>query len=235
MREVKIACTGYSVSADWYQGTKKEQILLVLIGWTANRSSYQDLVSHIVDATGMSALVLEYSGHGDSPFDVMETRPAQHFLEVIYAYDWLRSKYPHAHISVMGTSYGGYLATQLTKYRTFDNLVLRVPAIYQPSDFYTLNKDIDRQWTDHVYREDADLLAKHPLLARASNFKGKTLVVVHEFDEQVPKETTDAFIKTFDAEVYLAKGFSHSVNPASPTQDIPTYQKTISKWLAHRI
>src|SRR5206468_9462352 len=120
-----------------------EQILLVLPGWTSTKAKQNDLVSHIVESTGISALVLEYSGHGDSPFDVMETRPAQHFLEVICAFDWLKSKYPTAHISVMGGSYGGYLATQLTKYRQFDNLVLRVPAIYQPVDFYTLNKDID--------------------------------------------------------------------------------------------
>jgi len=235
MTEVKIECTGYSVVADWYEGINKDQILLVLIGWTSNRTKYKELISKLIESTGMNALVLEYSGHGDSPFDVMETRPAQHFLEVIYAYDWLHSKYPEAHISVMGTSYGAYLATQLTKYREFDNLVLRVPAIYQPSDFYTPNKDIDRQWTDHVYREDAELLAKHPLLARASNFKGNTLVVVHENDEQVPKETTDAFIKTFNADVYLAKGFPHSFNPALPAEDIRKYQNAISDWLNKNI
>jgi predicted alpha/beta-fold hydrolase len=224
-----IECTGYSVVADLYAGQAKT-ILLSLVGWTSSRRQYSDIVSAIVKNTGMPALVFDYSGHGDSPFDVWQTRPAQHFLEVICAFDWIRDTYPDYKIAVMGTSYGGFLATQLTKYRAFDQLVLRVPAIYQPSDFYTRQRDIDREWTDTVFRHDAQALAKHPLLSRASNFKGRTLVIVHEKDAEVPVQTTDAYIKAFGADVYLAKGFPHSVGKL-PRDQIIDYQNTISDWL----
>jgi uncharacterized protein len=229
----EIECTGYSVKADWYKTENTNEIVLSLIGWTSNRKRYNDILSAICTKTGKSALVFDYSGHGDSPFDVNTTRPAQHFLEVICVFDWLKDKYPDAKITVMGTSYGGYLAVQLTKYRTFENLVLRVPAIYKPSDFYTLNKAInsDEGWAaKDEFRRDIDALAKHPLLARASSFKGRTLVVVHENDEQVPKETTDAFIKTFNADVYVAMGFPHSIYD-QPREQIIDYQNAISKWL----
>jgi alpha-beta hydrolase superfamily lysophospholipase len=229
----EIECTGYSVKADWYETKNTDEIILSLIGWTSNRKKYNDILSAICTKTGKSALVFDYSGHGDSPFDVSTTRPAQHFLEVICVFDWIKEKYPNAQITVMGTSYGGFLATQLTKYRTFQNLVLRVPAIYKPSDFYTLNGDInsDEGWAaKDAFRRDVEALSKHPLLARVSNFKGKALIVVHENDEQVPKETTDAFTNAFNADVHIAKGFPHSIYN-QPTEKVAEYQSAISDWL----
>lgn len=233
VKTIKIECSGYSVDADLYEGKKQDEILLTLIGWQSNRKSYEDILSTIVSQSGMSALVFDYSGHGDSQFDINKTRPAQHFLEVIYVFDWLKDQYPNAKISVMGASYGAFMATQLTKYRPFEKLVLRVPAIYMPSDFYTLNGTInsDDGWAaKDSFRRDEEALAKHPLLARASNFKGKTLVVVHGNDEQVPKATTDAFIRTFKADVYEAEGFPHSVH-TMPREQINAYQAKISDWL----
>ena len=233
MKTIKIPCPGYEVVADWYETDDTKNIILFLIGWTSNRAKYKPLIEALQAITGYSALVFDYSGHGDSPFDIGETRPAQQFLEVICVFDQLKARHPDAAISIVGTNYGGFLATQLTKYRQFDKLALRVPAIYKPSDFYTLNKDIDREWTNKVFRKDVEALAKHPLLARASSFKGRTLVVVHENDELVPKETTDAFIKAFGAETYLAKGFTHDFDPVSKSpEQIKEYQAAIGHFLA---
>lgn len=232
-KTLDIVCTGYSVKADWYETDTTDEIILLLIGWKSNRKKYNGILSAICNKTGKSALVFDYSGHGDSPFDVNTTRPAQHFLEVICVFDWLKERYPNANITVTGTSYGGFQAIQLTKYRIFDKLILRVPAIYKPSDFYTLNKYInsDEAWAARdAFRRDVDSLCKHPLLAKAANFVGKTLVVVHENDEQVPKETTDVIINAFRADVYLAKGFPHSIYE-QPRENIIQYQSAISDWL----
>ncbi|MEO6761429.1 MAG: alpha/beta fold hydrolase [Candidatus Saccharimonadales bacterium] len=230
---IKIECSGYSVDADWYAGNTSDEIVLVLIGWASSRKSQSNLIEGLMERTGMSVLTFDYSGHGDSPIDINGTRPAQHFLEVIYVFDWLRNKYPNAKVTVVGASYGGYLATQLTKYRTFEKLILRVPAIYLPSDFYTSNDDLHngagRKRTD-AFRLDSEALAKHPLLARAGSFKGKTLVVVHENDERVPKSTTDAYIKAFGADVYVAKGMPHSLHDI-PSSELIDYQAKISDWL----
>jgi predicted esterase YcpF (UPF0227 family) len=233
IKTINIECTGYSVVADFYNGKTEDKVLLVLIGWTSNRESYSDIITALTEQTGMSALVFDYSGHGDSPFNIANTRPAQHFLEVICVFDWLKKHYPSAEINVMGTSYGGYLASQLTKYREFNNLILRVPAIYLPSDFYTLNSEInsDAGWaTNNSYRNDPKSLAIHPLLAGASKFKGRVLVVVNEKDEQVPNPTTDAYIKAFNADVYLVKGFPHSIQ-GMPRDQINAYQTKLADWL----
>lgn len=229
MNKIQINCVSYSIAADLYEnGTDK--IMLVLPGWTSSKASYKDLVSFIVHEAKTSALVIDYTGHGESPFDAMEVRPAQHFLEVIAAFDWIKQNYPHAEISVMGTSYGGYMAVQVTKYRDFASLVLRVPAIYAPRDFYSLNKDIDRQH-ERRYREDQEFLDTHPLLARASKFEGRTLVVWHELDEYVPKETTNKYIEIFKADNYLAKGWKHSFKADAPEEEKLAYKKAITDWL----
>ena len=232
MKNITIECSGYSVAADWYEGKSSDKILLALYGYSSKKANQMELISSIVASTGMSALVFDYSGHGESPFKLEDTRPAQHFLEIIYAFDWLKGQYPNTEISVMGTSYGGFLATQLIKYRSFKNLILRAPAIYKPSDFYTTWRNIDRDWTRNVFRKDVEALAAHPLLARASKFAGKSLVVVHGQDESIPKETTDAFIKTFSADTYTADGFWHALSdPRNPKDKMIEYQDAISEWL----
>jgi uncharacterized protein len=234
-KQIEIPCLGYSVVADWYEGGG-DNVLLVLVGYTSSKASYVDLVSHIVETTGTSALVLDYSGHGESPFELKDVCPAQNFLEVVKAFDWLKKQYPDKKINVMGTSYGGFMAVQLIKYREFENLILRVPAIYRPDEFYTtwawrLDHEEEYVQQEQQFRKNKEALANHPLLARATNFKGKTLVVVHEFDEFVPKETTDTYIKAFNADTYLAKGFPHRFKDEAPMGDKMAYKNAISDWL----
>lgn len=230
-KQLQIKCTGYSVSADWYEGERDDEVLLSLIGWTSNRGRDNDLLSAIVSNTGMSALVFDYSGHGDSPFVLEETYPAQQFLEAMRVFDWLKENYPDAKINVMGTSYGGYIAAQLTQYRAFEKLILRAPAIYPHDTFYTKWKEFDEQWTQTVFRRDLEALAKHPLIAGAGRFKGKTFVMVHEKDEDIPRATTDAYIKAFNADSHVFKNTPHSLR-SLPRERIEEYQKIISKWLS---
>src|SRR3990167_3116853 len=231
IKTVDIDCTGYSVKADIYEGSKNGAVLLSLIGRTSKRTKqrYYNFLPKLSSKLGITAVIFDYTGHGDSPFEIEDLSPAQHFLEVVKVFDWIKQQYPNRKVFVVGSSYGGFLATQLTKYRSFDGLVLRAPAIYKPSDFYTLKKNEDREATQKFSR-DTEALAKHPLLARASKFRGKVLLVVHEKDEQIPKETTDAFANAFKPDVILVKGITHSLDDATPKQ-IDDYDQNIFDWL----
>jgi esterase/lipase len=230
IKSFDIACTGYSVAADWYEGESSDEIVLSLIGWTASKSRYADIMEGVCNATGASGLVFDYTGHGDSDADVMETRPAQHFLEVICVFDWLKEKYPDAKITVMGSSYGGYMAAFLAVYREFNRLVLRAPAMYRPQDFYSLSKDVQgREWTDK-YRNDAAAMAENPVLHRGAGFKGKTFVIVHENDEVCHEPSTDAYIKAFRADNWIAPSATHNIGKMS-TEWLKTYQNYISEWI----
>ncbi len=230
-----IDCVGYAVKADIYNGDENGAVLLSLIGRTSKRTKqrYYDFLPRLAEELGITTVIFDYSGHGDSPFDIEELSPAQHFLEVVTVFDWIKEKYPDRKIFVIGSSYGGFLATQLTKYRKFNGLILRAPALYRPFDFYTLMKNEDRKATQ-MFRRDIEALAKHPLLARASKFEGRVLLVVHEKDEQIPKETTDAYENAFKPEVIIVEGVSHSLDNVS-AQQIDEYNQQIFDWLASNI
>lgn len=230
-KTIDIECKGYAVKTDIYEGSNDGAILLSLIGRTSRRTKqrYYDFLPRLSKELGITTIIFDYTGHGDSPFDIEELSPAQHFLEVVTVFDWIKENFPNRKTFVIGSSYGGYLATQLTKYRKFDGLILRAPAIYRPSDFYTLMKNENREAT-MAFRHDSGALSKHPLLTRASQFEGKVLLVVHENDELIPKETTDAYASAFNAEVILVNDITHSLDTATQEQ-IDNYNETIYEWL----
>jgi len=230
-KAIKIDCAGYATAADWYEGKKDSPILLNLSGYSSTKARYVPFIEKIVSITGASVLALDLSGHGESPFKLEDVSPAQNFIEVVAAFDWLKNKFPKRKIWVMGTSYGGFLASQLTKYREFDKLVLRVPAIYRPQNFYT-------KWGDYNpdeelgYRKNEKTIAKHPLLERAANFKGRVLVVTHELDDVCPPNSTAPFIHAFKADHWEVKGFQHSFGESkkTPEQEEAYYAK-VAEWL----
>lgn len=234
-KTLDIQCVGYAVKADLYEGREDGTVLLSLIGRTSKRSKkyYYDFMPKLSNELGITSVVFDYTGHGDSPFDIEDISPAQHFLEVITVFDWIKEKYLNRKVFVIGSSYGGFMATQLTKYRKFDGLILRAPAIYKPSDFYTLKKNEDRDAT-YTFRRDVEALAKHPLLARAASFEGDVLLVVHENDERIPTETTDAYANAFKPNVIVAEGITHSLDVASQEQ-IDGYNQKIFDWLKNKL
>lgn len=227
-----IQCVGYAVKADIYEGTEDGAILLSLIGRTSKRTKqrYYDFLPRLSKELGITTVIFDYSGHGDSPFDIKELSQAQHFLEVVTVFDWIKEKYPNRKVFVIGSSYGGFLAAHLTRYRKFDGLILRAPAIYRPDDFYTLMKNEDRDFTQS-YRRDIKALAEHPLLLEASSFKGRSLLIVHEKDEQIPRQTTDAYANAFKPEVILVEGITHSLDNVTQHQ-IDSYNQKVFDWLA---
>ncbi|MDB5166368.1 MAG: Prolyl oligopeptidase family protein [Candidatus Saccharibacteria bacterium] len=210
IEQVTFDCPGYSLAADWYP-RDSERILIFLIGWTASRTHYREMLTKIADQTGLSIVCFDYSGHGDSPFHLDDTRPAQHLLEAVNVYDQLRKERPNASISLMGSSYGSYLAATLSQQRQVQHLVLCAPAIYQPEDFYTLWGEIDVGWTRNVYRHDTGALRDNPLL-QDHKAPPPTLVMVHGRDDLVPATASDSYIEAFHAQKFLAPDLEHSLN-----------------------
>jgi pimeloyl-ACP methyl ester carboxylesterase len=237
MHTVKIGCLGYSIIADWYEGTAHDEVILFLMGSMSTRKRQVALVSTIVQDTGRSALVIDYSGHGESPFALSDITPAQHVVETVYAYDWIRNRYPDAKISVISSSYGSYLAAHLIIYRWVEQLVLRAPAIYQPRTLYDswgirLKDEAAYRTAIGAYRKDTFELRLHPILQNAKQFNGKTLVMVHSNDEVIPAEVTDAYTEAFNAIVYIAQDVMHALSHSSLSEAaMKIYTDAMSQWL----
>ncbi len=230
IEKITIPCIGYEIAADWYAGNNK--VLLVLPGFTSSKNGYEGLVSSIVEKTGTSALVIDYSGHGESPFDIQGITISENFSEVVRAYDWIKAKYPYRDIDVMGTSYGGFFAAKLPSVREIRKMILRVPANYDPKDLYTPWSKLNSEQIRNEYRIDPKNFDGHPVLAEAVYFKGEAYVLTHEFDEVCPKTSTDPFISAFSAETWEAKGFVHGYGKSNvSTEQLEEYQNKIVEWL----
>lgn len=227
---VNIECGRYNLQADWYVGSL-DRIVLTFVGFGSSKKKNRNFMSKIVKMTGASALVVDLSGHGDSEFDINDTTPAQHVLEAVKIYDWVKSKYPNSNIYVMGTSYGGFIAAYLTRFRSVKKLVLRTPAIYEPSMFYTEHRLIDKVLV-RDYRKDSVKIKQHPLFLQSALGETATLLVVHGNDESIPTQTSDAYGDIFNARRYIAEGFVHSFRDVSNPQDnVAEYYNAIVSWL----
>ncbi len=231
-KQITIPSLDYAIAADWYGGGNPTRILLTIVGFGSTKARNAEFIAEISERTGMSGLALDLSGHGESPFELDDTKPAQHLLEVTAAFDWLRSTYPEAKISVMGTSYGGYMAAWLTRFRNFDKLVLRTPALYKPEDFYSPHRLIHKSDELVAYRKNTRLIARNALFLQNPVFDGKTLLVIHSNDEDIPTETSNLYQENFAAEIYTAQGFVHGFrDPRNPQEGLEPYRATIATWL----
>lgn len=230
-KQITIPITGYSLEADLHEGTSEQAILLTFVGFGSSKQSNSDFMAKIVAATGVSAFVVDLSGHGESPLNVDETMPAQHVLEAAIAYDWIKVAYPERTIHVMGTSYGGFVAAYLSRFRAVEKLILRTPAIYEPKNFYTEHKYIDKLLV-REYRKNSEALKKHPLFLQESLIDTSTLLVVHGEDRSVPTETTDVYSSVFASETYVAEGFAHPFrDPSNPQDGVAKYYDVVTNWL----
>lgn len=231
IKQISIPCPGYNIEADWHEGANNQKIILSFVGFGSSKRSNFDFMKKLVDVTGMSALVVDFSGHGESPLNVDDTMPAQHLLEATKAYDWIKANYPESATCVMGTSYGGFMAAYLTRFRSVEKLILRTPAIYEPSSFYTEHRLIDKILV-REYRKNTESLEKHPIFLQPPVKNVSTLLVVHGEDKSVPKETTDVYKSAFDAQIYVAEGFAHAFrDPANPREGVLAYYDALANWL----
>lgn len=228
--EVKIDNIGYTLLADWYE-TDKDKVLLVLPGFTSTKERYEELVSTLVQSTGYSALVLDYAGHGKSPFNINDLSRADNFSDAVAAFDWLKRNHGQKKITVFGTSYGGFHAAYLTKFRTFQNVIFRVPASYPEETLYTKIGEMKDAHSEE-YRNNPDNYVDHWLFTHTDSVKGRALLVTHEFDTVCPPVATTPFAKAFRADTWEASGFQHGFKESDVgEQQLQNYYKKLTEWI----
>jgi len=100
-------------------------------------------------------------------------------------------------IAVVGGSYGGYLATLLTRERDVRALGLRAPALYKDDDFDRPKRQLNLDPDLPAYRrrrlEPSDNIA----LAAAARFEGDVLIVESEHDTVIPHPVIANYVRAF--------------------------------------
>lgn len=192
----------------------KKPGVIFIHGWRGNKESNEGYVQAL-EKLGYLCKNIDLPGHGECEGDI-NTLTRKDFLEfMLTIYDEF-VKDIHADkesISIVGTSFGGYLALLMSKERKIHSIALRAPADYPDENFDSAQRLFagDNQamlvWrkTKRAYPETKSLMALH-------NFMGKILIVESEHDEIVPKET----IENYCAAVQDKKMLTHKMLYGAP-------------------
>ena len=166
---------------------------------------------------GYLSFLFDGRGHGKSEGNIRTVTTREFLDDVLQTYDYFTKieGVDKENISIVGSSYGGYLATLLTAKRNVKRLALRVPADYPNEAFDkskvqtsgTDNPDIFA-WRAHVRNSDETFALK-----AIANFDGQILIVESEKDTVVPHETVQNYANAVKDKSKL----THTIIKDAPT------------------
>src|SRR3954454_17434206 len=110
--------------------------VLFVHGWGGSQEHYLARAREVA-ALGCICLTFDLRGHVETHHQQQTVSREQNLADVVAAYEVL-ARQPGVdpdRIAVVGSSYGGYLAAILTSVRKVRWLALRVPALYEDSEW----------------------------------------------------------------------------------------------------
>jgi pimeloyl-ACP methyl ester carboxylesterase len=154
---------------------------------------YTERVKPLVEM-GYIALLFDMRGHGETGGDLNKYSCRDHLNDCLAAYDFIKhiENVDIHNVSVLGSSYGGYLATLLTSKRPVHHLVLKAPAQY-PDDSFETPTVLVREKGIEAYRFQHHTKSDNMALRAISEYDGDLLFIECEKDEQVPKQVMDDY------------------------------------------
>lgn len=212
---------------------KKKPLILFLHGWTGKPN--EQAASKLAEQ-GFGAMTFSLSGHNDSDGKLEEQTRQKSLLEVIAAYDFLRSQ-SEAEIVAVGNSYGGYMATLLSAKRELAAISLRVPANYPDEKFegVQLNQRAvlyRRSWRD----QPLDFKATRSLKA-VHDFIGPIQIIEAELDELVPHQTILNYVNAVNTKAQLdyqlMKNWPHSIGDSVERER--QFEQILLNWLYQQV
>lgn len=149
--------------------------------------------------TGVLSATVFLTGMG-SPGRVAGLTQADFLRQALAGYDRLVEHPGVSGVSVVGSSFGGYLACLLTSKRPVDRLVLKVPTDLDPFGFETRPQTqvagtLGRYWKTAAH-EPRESLA----LTAAAAYAGPVWLISAGRDEVVPWQTTQNYLNAFNPE-----------------------------------
>lgn len=172
--------------------------VLFVHGWGSSQRRSIGKARQLVDG-GFACLTFNLRGHARTVEQRETVTRAQNLRDVLAAYDLLAAQ-PDVdveRIAVVGGSYGGYLATLLTRERDVRALGLRAPALYKDDDFDRPKRQLNLDPDLPAYRrrrlEPSDNIA----LAAAARFAGDVLIVESEHDTVIPHPVIANYVRAF--------------------------------------
>lgn len=211
--------------------------VLFVHGWGGCQEQYCERAQQVA-ALGCVCLTFDLRGHADTHSQRATVSRDENLRDVIAAFDLLAQQ-PGVDASAMalvGSSYGGYLASILTSLRKVRWLALRVPALYKDSDWELPKGMLHQHQALEEYRRRHVLPEESRALRACTQFEGDVLIVESEHDHVIPSQVItnyrDACIRARSLTYRVMKGADHGLSDENCQK---AYTRLLVNWFGEML
>ncbi|RZL96431.1 MAG: alpha/beta fold hydrolase [Variovorax sp.] len=234
--QIAIAVPGGSLEARVVVPAKPTPGVLLVHGWDSDQDHYQLRAEDFAEL-GCVCLTFDMRGHGQDSSQSETVSRGDNLQDVLAAYDRLAA-HPDVDprsITLIGTSYGGYLAAIASSLRPVRWLALRVPALYPDADWDVPKARLDREEVMN-FRKRIQPPKGNRALSACQAFKGDALVVGSVEDRTVPEQTIRSYVLAFQqAKSITHRSIAGADHGLSDERSRRAYDKLLSRWMNERL
>ena len=211
--------------------------VLFLHGWGGNQTQSAARAREIA-ALGCACLTVDMRGHAATVREQAKVTREDNLRDAVAAYDRLVGEpdVDRDRVAVVGSSYGGYLATILTTMRPVRWLALRAPALYKDSEWELPKLALRQAQRLEDYRRLALVPEANRALRAVAAFEGDVLIVESEKDTIVPHEVLrnyrNACTKARSLTFKTLAGADHGLTDPACRQ---AYTTTLVNWITRMV
>lgn len=186
---IQIPVEGLSIAGTFLEPSNKVPGVLFVHGWGGSQD-FDLRRARGLAGLGCVCLTFDLRGHAATLEQQMKVSREDNLRDVMAAYDTLAAHpaIDASAIAVVGSSYGGYLASILTSLRSVKWLALHVPALYRDDEWMLPKRQLNRE-SLAAYRLSTVQPSENRALAACRRFKGDVLIVEAQHDDFVPHST----------------------------------------------
>ena len=210
---------------------EKRPAFIFIHGWASSEKGYIQRAKAAIENQAI-ALTLNLRGHGLSDGKLEEFSRADHLADIIATYKFLiKQPYVDKHkIGLVGSSYGGYLATIATSKLSINYLALRAPALYQDKNFHIPTAELNKT-DERVYRQQ-NLKANDNLALKAlSHYKGHLLLIESEKDQVCPHATLQNYLKNTHPQTKVNHQIIRGAKHILDVKSNQVFIQILSQWI----
>jgi dienelactone hydrolase len=210
--------------------------VLFIHGWGSSEETYRAGAQKLA-RLGAICFTITLRGHGETSHQRETVSRTDNLHDALTAFDRLLAEpgVDAQRLGVVGSSYGGYLATLLTGEREVRWLGLRAPALYKDEGFERPKRQLNQDPDLHAFRRRPVPPAENRALECGTRFQGDVLLVESEHDTVIPHQVIANYITAFQRvrsrTHYVIRDADHALS--NPTHR-PEYEEFLCRWFKAR-